>query len=310
MKKALFVLAVSVIVIAVVVVAVSSATGQGSRLQENKLTAQQDARVLLARLRLPEDVKTSSRRPTEDGTQTNSSPPVSSVGDSDHGWWTSSGAPQTIVNYIRSHRPDGAKLQSWGSDGNGSAGRTALTLMYVWPPLRQATYNRTLTISVIYKPRGRSAIVANSQSYWIVPRPTTERVPSDARVVDATLRLGRGPQGNEQPVTTTHAFTHAATVDRLIKNIDALTTVQPGLIYNCPMFSEANRPKLTLAFKASPAGPVLAKAVVDVSPGKNGASGWTPCDPIDFWVDEKPQKPLTSDTFVNQVAHLIGADIS
>jgi hypothetical protein len=42
----------------------------------------------------------------------------------------------------------------------------------------------------------------------------------------------------------------------------------------------------------------------------NGRSGWTGCDPIEFWVHGKTQKSLTSQTFVKQIARLIGANIS
>ena len=68
-------------------------------------------------------------------------------------------------------------------------------------------------------------------------------------------------------------------------------------------------PLLTMRF-GSGAGSTLARAQVSVYPGRQGASGWNSCDPIDFWIGGKAQQALTSQTFVKQIGKLIGADIS
>lgn len=302
-----------VLVAAVTAALVSVASGGESQLGANKVVARRDAQALVRLLRLPAGTTRTSSRPTNrDSSQLASPSAPSSVGDSAHGWWRSDEAPQSVVNFIRRHPPFGAKLQSQGSAGNVRNGGTSeLTLMYSWPSLGEAAYNRSLSISVLYLPHGRAGIIATSQSYWILPRPAHERVPSSVRVVDVTLRLGHGPLGNEHPVTTTHALTRATTVRTVVANINALTTVQPGLVYNCPaMIDEPGRPLLTLVFRAGPAGPALARAEVEVIPGHKGYAGWTPCSPIQFWVGGKAQKPLISRTFVAQIARLIGADIS
>ncbi|HEX3803006.1 MAG TPA: hypothetical protein VHV75_09220 [Solirubrobacteraceae bacterium] len=152
---------------------------------------------------------------------------------------------------------------------------------------------------------------ATSQSDRIMPRPASEQVPSGVRVVDVKLRVGGGARGTKRPVTTTHVFTHAAIVDSVVASIDALPIVQPGQAYICPLEPAGpTRPLLTLTFRASAAAPARARAQVGVSPGHNGRSGWTGCDPIEFWIDGKTQKSLTSQTFVKQIARLIGANIS
>ncbi len=272
-----------------------ASAGHATQLPANKLAARQDAAALVASLRLPSGATRLAGKPAD----------ISSFGVSDQGKWTSGNAPKTVIAYIRSHPPAGGKLQSWGSGGD------SLTLWYDWPSVRQELYGRSLRIDVVTPPHGNSTIVATSQSDWIVPRPASERVPSGVSVVDVTLRVGGGTFGTTHPVTTRHVFTDTATVDSLVSRIDALTTVQPGLIYGCPLeLAGPARPLLTLVFRAGAAAPALARAEVGVHRGKDGGSGWTSCDPIDFWVDGRQQQPLTSQSFVRQIARLIGADIS
>jgi hypothetical protein len=295
------------IAVATVLYAVLASAVHTSQLQTNEQAAQRDARSLVARLRLPPGTQSGRT-----GTQPVSGPTPSSVGDAAHARWTSGEAPQTIIKYIRSHPPTGSSLESWGSGGNAHTGATDLTLMYTWPAT-QELYNRSLSISVAPLPGSRSAIIATSQSDWMVPRPASEQVPSGTVVADVTLRLGHGSLGNSHVITTTHAFTKPATIRALVANIDALPTVQPGLVYGCPLIlAGPERPLLTLTFRAGdgPSSRALARAQVGVFPGKHGASGWTSCDPIDFWVDGKSQEPLTSQTFVTRIAKLIGVDIS
>lgn len=139
----------------------------------------------------------------------------------------------------------------------------------------------------------------------------TPRVPGGVRIVEVTLRVGHGPLGNKDVVTSTHVFTGAATVQVLIARVDALATVPAGSVWNCPaVIAEPTRRMLILSFKTGPAKPAIARVEVDVSAGRNGDSGWTPCDGIEFSVSGKRQLLLISDTFVRRVAKLIGANIS
>ncbi|HUY58385.1 MAG TPA: hypothetical protein VMV16_01625 [Solirubrobacteraceae bacterium] len=278
------------------------ASAQASRLWANKLAARRDARALVASVRLPSGA---TRLPAR-------GPTVSSVGVSGHAKWASGESQKAVIAYIRSHPPAGAKLQSWGSNGGSPTVGTELMLLYTWPSVGLELYSRSLWISVDQLSRGRSRVFGTSQSDWIEPRSVSERVPNGVRVVDVTLRVGHAIGGTDHPVTTTHVFRRAADVSSLIAMVDALPTVQRGdEEIGCPaMLAGPASPLLTLTFRAGRARPALARAQVNVYPGRNGASGWNNCDPIQFWIGNTQQTALTSQAFVKQIAKLIGANIS
>jgi hypothetical protein len=154
-------------------------------------------------------------------------------------------------------------------------------------------------------------VVAAAVVFFLVTDSGVGRVPGGVRVVDVTLRIGHGQLANRNVVTSTHVFTGAATVQALITGVDALATVPKGSIWNCPnAIAEPTTRRLTVSFKTGPARPTIARVEVDVSSGRTGDSGWTPCDGIEFSVGGKPQRVLISRTFVRHLGRLIGADIS
>ena len=65
--------------------------------------------------------------------------------------------------------------------------------MFTWPAVGLQVYHRTLIVTVNSAPNGPSAVEAWSQSAWIVPRPSAERVPSGVREASRSrLRIGTG----------------------------------------------------------------------------------------------------------------------
>lgn len=279
-------------------VAVAQASGQAvTRLQANKAAARHDARTLVASLRLPSGA---TRRPERPLT-------VSSVGFTGHAKWTIGESQQAVIAYVRHHQPAGARLESSGTS-TGPGISSQLTLMYDWPSLGMELYGRSLSISVGALADGGSEIVATSESYWTIPRPRSEQVPSGVRAVEVTLRLGSGSLGLRRPRTTTHVFTGAVTVATIVADLNSLPIVQPGIVYSCTL-ELSNGPRLTLRFTGA-SGATLARVQVNVHPGKQGGSGWNACDPIQFWIGNKQQTALTSQSFVAKIARLIGANIS
>jgi hypothetical protein len=156
---------------------------------------------------------------------------------------------------------------------------------------------------------GGVALAAGSRSTPRQPNrlgahPASERVPSGVRVVDVTLQVGRRHSYYRLP---------SAATKPVVAVLNSLEIVQAGTVSSCPMESaDTARPLLTLYFRAGsgPAHPALARAQVYVVQGKHGYSGWTPCDPISFWIGNDRQTPLVSDTFVAEIARLTGANIS
>ena len=270
-----------------------------SRLQANKAIAQRDARALLRQLRLPSSATPSSTQPPVAGLTPPRVSNENTVGVS--AWWTASASPAAVLNYFTDHpprmpgftqvitEPPSLVIRSWIIDG-------------------AHLYSEDLEVTVATLANGRTGIMAQAQATWMVPRPLAEQLPAAVRSVEVTLRIGSAPGGTRDEHTRSYHLTGAATVTSIVSAFDAMPISQPGLFYGCPaMFP--GMPRLRLRF-LSGAGVTLARAQVDVYPGKRGDSGWINCDPIDFWIGAKRQIPLTSHTFVRQIAKLIDANIS
>ncbi len=282
-----------------------------SQLQRNEQAARLDARAALASLRLPAGVRRIAGEPRFARPLFGAGPTSNAYNASDESWWTTAANPTAIIAYVREHRPAGASIIGSGSGSDPAAALTALELQLSWPPVGQEVYNRTLTLTVITPGHGDSAIVAQSEASWIVPRAPSERVPAGVHEIAISLRIGTGPFGERHMHTRTQLVRRPSTVARVVRELDSLPITQPGGVLSCPaLVGGDQRPKLTLQFRAGPAGPALARAAVFVMRGRERGSGWNACDPIEFWVAGRAQTPLTSRTFVHQIGGLIGADIS
>ncbi len=282
-----------------------------SQLQRNEQTARQDALVALASLRLPADVLRTAGEPRFARPLFGAGPTSNAHNADDESWWAAAANPAAIIAYVRAHRPAGAAISGSGSGSDPAAALTSLELQLSWPPVGEQVYNRTLTLTVITPSRGDSAIVAQSEASWIVPRAPSERVPAGVHAIAISLRIGTGPFAERHMHTRTQLVHRPSTVARIVRELDSLQIVQPGVAYSCPLEIVGDQaPKLTLQFRAGPAGPALARAAVFVMRGRERGSGWNACDPIEFWVAGRAQTPLTSRTFVHQIGLLIGASIS
>lgn len=280
-----------------------------TRLQSNEAAARHDARHLLELLKLPHDVTSSATRPRVGGSLIGEPSANGRFWAGDQAYWTTSANPHAIIAYVEAHLPAGSSLAGTGSSSGGST--SSLSVMLGWPALGLRVFNRTMTVSVVSSSQGHSAIVARSQSYWMYPRASGEQVPGGVHAIAVTLRIGGGPEGLKHQRIRTYPIWRAARVARIVSEFDSLPIVQPGVAYSCPaIINGIELPLLTLSFKSGEQGPVLARADVQVSPGRHGASGWNGCDPIDFWIGGRRQTPLTSRTFVKRIGRLIGVDIS
>ncbi|HEX3803005.1 MAG TPA: hypothetical protein VHV75_09215 [Solirubrobacteraceae bacterium] len=139
------------------------------------------------------------------------------------------------------------------------------------------------------------------------PALASNRVPSKVKQVTVTLTFPPRTGGSKPPVHRT--LTKTATVNRVIKAVDALKAAQTRHTM-CPMI-EVLGPKLTVVFRAGGAGPnpALAEAQVDVALGTHGSSGSSLCFPIHFSAGST-QVALIGNSFVRLVGGLIGTPIS
>lgn len=240
----------------------------------NRRAARADARVLVARLRLPRGAVRVRRR-------TGGSFPLyaDQAHALAHASWRVPGRPGTVIAYIRSHPPAGAKLFSTGWSGSSRARARELTLGYQWPPRRGVLGERLLNVIVTAQRGGASSVLAVAQSDWVVVRSASERVPASARIVQITTSSPR----------RTVTLTAAPRVRRLIALVDSLPIAQPVTI-NCPALIDADARQVSFSFRARASGPVLARAdYVGYEPHPY-VSG--PCNAIAFSVRGRPRTPL------------------
>jgi hypothetical protein len=299
-----------VVIFALLLALVGVARAAESQLQANRAAAQRDARKLLALVQLPKDVERSAARPRAGGTLVGERSANSRYWARAQEFWMTDADPQSIIAYVKAHRPLGSKIEVWGSS-SGPGSNTSLDVIFSWPSVGQEIDGRMLTLTVVTPSSGPSAIVAQSQSSGMFPRPSSERVPSGVRRVAITLRIGSGRSGLRHMHISTYVVWRESRVAALVKAFDNLPIVQPPGGLSCPLLvAGSDGPALTLQFRAGPAGPALARAEVYVTHGTDGFAGFNSCDPIDFWIGGRQQTALTSPTFVRQIGQLIGANIS
>jgi hypothetical protein len=134
---------------------------------------------------------------------------------------------------------------------------------------------------------------------------TLARVPAGVNRVVVTLTFPRLRQPVRAPVRRT--FTTAARVDQVVRATDALQTAV--LHGPCPLFVRIG-PELTVVFRGGRGGStVLAELTVEVTLGKHGSSGLSPCFPIRF-SGRGHSQALVGGGFVRLIGSLIGTAIS
>jgi hypothetical protein len=107
-----------------------------------------------------------------------------------------------------------------------------------------------------------------------------EQIPAGVHAIDVT----RGRPGHAPSMSLT--VTNAGKVARVVALIDELPAVKAGTVIPCPMIP-ANAPVVTLTFRASRGGSVLAQATQIVMAGP-----LTPCVATHLSVDGHAQRAL------------------
>jgi hypothetical protein len=134
-------------------------------------------------------------------------------------------------------------------------------------------------------PDGSTALGADAQEIWIVPRPPTEVVPRGVSEIDGSVRV-----------------TNRGRVARIVRWFNRLPTVQPGTTF-CraqPMPAMS----ATLDFRSAN-GHLLAKArFTTFAPDFSLFS--TQCNPISFSIHGRRQTSLIGGRFLLRVQRLVG----
>ena len=170
-------------------------------------------------------------------------------------FWQAPGAPQAVLNWEIAH------ISHRFSLGDADFG-TASDRSFELPPVPGVLTSRDLVVEVASVGDGRTGIRVDAEVGWQPSRPPGDRVPSTARAVtigeETTMQTG---QGMPSPVT----ITGQAVVARLAALVNGMP-ISPfnGTAESCPA---AFGSFLTLTFRASPGGQVLATVRTDQSCG-------------------------------------------
>jgi hypothetical protein len=264
-----------------------------ARQRANRQAAQRDAARLLGRVLLPPGATPSSGEPAEDGHGLGGAGvfPLETKHVDRHGWWTTT-QPMSAVNaFLHSHIPAGAHIDSYG----GGGAPPGLFVAYAFPSVGRVLVTRWLVVSMVGRAGGGTALRADAEVQWIVPRPRAERIPRSVRVLDVTVGPPHGAPSTRVSVV------NRAKVARLVALINGLATSQPGA-WNCPSWS-VDAPVVTFTFRRVLGGRVLARAAELAA----ATEPTTPCDPMTLMIGGRQWTPLLGGAGVVRVAqHVLG----
>jgi len=259
----------------------------------NRARAARDAELLLARLSVPAGAVGLSGEPPGAAAIANTLPHAASPDLVDrHRWWRVPGSPASVLAHV-TPPPEGSL------DYTGSGAPPAYSFVaYAFAPVPGVLYARSLLVKVTGLAGDTTALRADAQVIWTIPRAPAERVPPGARVLDIAIgRPGRAP-------TSQLAVTVAARVGEIAAMIDRLPTVQPVTIV-CPSYAPDSA-TITFSFRARRGGAALAQA----SELASATEPTTSCDAMSFSVRGHTETPLLDGpAVVARVERLLGVHL-
>ena len=153
----------------------------------NQRAAARDDQLLLGRLVLPTDARSSPREPPGGGsTLASDGPHTGGYVIDRHAWWVVPGQELAVLAFVNAHLPAGSHLESsgWGSTREI---RTSSFLLLTWPAIKSVLYRRALTVQFVALPNGSTGVRADAEDVWEMPRPASARIPSSARVLNVSV---------------------------------------------------------------------------------------------------------------------------
>jgi hypothetical protein len=158
---------------------------------------------------------------------------------------------------------------------------------YTWPEVAGVLGDRELQVTVTALPGSVTGVLAESQSDWVVPRPSTERIPGSVREIDIIARKpGRSPY-------LVHV-TDGGEVRYMVGLFNSMPIVQPVTI-NCPALLGGGQ-VLTFTFRNRRGGPSQAEASFTEFPNLSAWSG--PCTPVELRIGGRRQQSLAGGHFI------------
>lgn len=269
-----------------------AASRSQKQLQSNQAQARADAAALVAAVQLPPGATVSSGEPAGDngllraGSQALEGDAAHALA---HRWWVVDEPSDQVLDYVGAHAPQGTK-QNGSGFSNGPQGSTKSD-MFEAPAIPGKLGERMMWVTVAALQDGQTGVLAQAQSDYIVPRPSSERVPAGASILTiARTRTTANGRRTFHTHLATIQLTRRATIQRVTRLIDSLQIAQPVTI-NCPalIFPATS---YTLSWRRSAAGRPLARAQFVVFHDGTQMVG-SQCDTIGFSIRGHRRDALT-----------------
>lgn len=226
----------------------------------NRQAAEEDVVRTLAIFRAPPGAREEPSFPSDvqELLGASGSEPYSSRLVKRHADWLAPGKPQEVLRWLERHQAPGwnggMTIRYGGPEGR------SWSAYLEWRREVEGIWSKSLLITTVGLPGRQTAVRAEAQDTWLLPRSPADRVPPAARLL--TVSVGRGD------ATRSISTSNPAVVRRVAKLINAQRLVQ-GEFFSCGMEGvPAAPPKLVrLEFRAGRGGRLLAAASKEVPGG-------------------------------------------
>jgi hypothetical protein len=192
--RLLVAIVVSLLLAAVVATSVPAASGGSAAAvvaresAHNEAVAERDAKANLGRLRLPAGARPSARVPSGVPAGRLRGPNGTPGGGrfvTSHSFWTAPGEPSAVLRFLRRHPPHGTEL---GGEIGGTAGTG---FEFEWRGSPRGVWGSWVTITVVGRAGGGSAIRADAWDWWELPRSPASQIPAGAGYLSLKITPSR-----------------------------------------------------------------------------------------------------------------------
>jgi hypothetical protein len=218
----------------------------------NLVRAQASARELLAAVALPAGARAAATLPA--GTAAALAPPTQTAGAKQrieagqqidaHAVWIVPGTPSTVLGVVAARAPAQSTLSALTAGSGG-----LLSEEFSLPAISDVLSKRQLVVSAVPLPGDRSALRADGETAWIVPRPAWYRVPAGVAAIVVT-------QSVDGAVSSTRATRVPWAIRAIVRAVNRRAMFPSGAL-TCP----AGLDRFVRLSFLSAAGAALAAAV-------------------------------------------------
>lgn len=261
-----------------------------ARAAHNARIARREARQLLTKLVLPAGATVVPRNLGGAQLASPAGVPATPALIDDHRLWRVSGEqPGAVLAWFKAHAPAGSSQTTSGS-GSGP-GYEFDVLGFSFPAVNAVLASRGLDVSIEAARGGGTAIRADAQVIYWIPKPKWEQVPGGVQQIDVSVARLNVSTG--KTTTTSQAVTSPTQIATIVSLVNALPPAQPWLLF-CPVDLG---PNVRLNFLSAPGAAPLATAVAD-------GSG---CGGVSFTLGGKSAPGLSNGSELDtELGHLIG----